>query len=147
MRSLCVSSGQTSRISPSDSGSRSLIGSGGGAASMAGTLGEKLARPGLGAIFAGLVKTAAERGHIERLALQVGHHTIVVVFGAGLERRGWIGLDSRDRRLHLGALLERAEAARVVGDPDRTQLGEAQPAEVVDVERHPLGVLAPGLDA
>ena len=44
-------------------------------------------------------------------------------------------------------LLQRAEAARVVGDAHRAKLGQAQPAEVVDVHRDAFGVLTARLRA
>src|SRR3954454_8360524 len=102
MRSACASSGQISRISPSDSGSRSAAGAcGGGPASISPDLNGS-ARV-LGTVFARLVELATERGHVQRRPLDVRDDTIAVVAVRmrALELRD-SRLDARDRRLHLG---------------------------------------------
>src|SRR6185436_5138142 len=101
----------------------------------------------LGAVFARLVELAAERGHVKRRALNVGDDPVVVAVPVRALQLGDARLDARDRGLHLGVALQRAEAARVVGDANGADLGQSQTAEVVNVHGDTLGVLAAGLRA
>src|SRR5437762_13688342 len=139
MRSAWARVAQISRISPSDSGSRSAapagvwgVWGGGGPASI--TLDPNGSPRVLGTVFARLVELASERRHVKRGSLHVRHDAVAVVAVRmrGLQL-GDARLDARDGGLDLGMGLERAEHPRVVGDPHGPQLHHPQPAEVVDV--------------
>ena len=90
-----------------------------------------------GQSLAGLNELAREGGHVQGLPLEVQRDR---VGGAREGRR--VCLDLRDGGQHLGVLLDRAEALRVLRQPHASQLDEAEAAQVVDVGGLGRGVLA-----